>query len=53
MESMPENIKFEAVKKISEMGFRVRDLSKISKVDSKLTGHFGWHKGKDEELKRL
>jgi hypothetical protein len=31
---MPENIKFEAVKKISEMGFRVRDLSKISKVDS-------------------
>ena len=27
--------------------------NKISKVDSKLTGHFGWHKGKDEELKRL
>jgi len=31
---MTENIKFEAVKKISEMGFKVRDLSKISKVDS-------------------
>lgn len=31
---MSENIKFEAVKKISEMGFKVRDLSKISKVDS-------------------
>jgi hypothetical protein len=31
---MSESIKFEAVKKISEMGFKVRDLSKISKVDS-------------------
>lgn len=31
---MPESIKFETVKKISEMGFKVRDLSKISKVDS-------------------
>ena len=31
---MSESIKFEAVKKISETGFKVRDLSKISKVDS-------------------
>jgi hypothetical protein len=31
---MSENIKFEAVKKIAETGFKIRDLSKISKVDS-------------------
>jgi hypothetical protein len=31
---MSENIKFEAVKKVAEMGFRIKDLSKISKVDS-------------------
>ena len=28
------DIKFEAVKKISDLGFKVKDLSKISKVDS-------------------
>jgi len=31
---MPENIKFEVVKKIAETGFKIKDLSKISKIDS-------------------
>lgn len=31
---MAENIKFEIVKKIAETGFKIKDLSKISKVDS-------------------
>jgi hypothetical protein len=31
---MAENIKFEAVKKIADVGFKVRDFSQISKVDS-------------------
>lgn len=31
---MSENIKFEIVKKIAETGFKIKDLSKISKIDS-------------------
>jgi hypothetical protein len=31
---MSENIRFEVVKKIAETGFKIKDLSKISKIDS-------------------
>lgn len=31
---MVENIKFEAIKKVSDVGFKIKDFSKISKVDS-------------------
>ena len=31
---MADNIKFEVVKKIAETGFKINDLSKISKIDS-------------------
>ncbi|HLC58090.1 MAG TPA: hypothetical protein VJH95_05950 [Candidatus Nanoarchaeia archaeon] len=34
-------------------GYLLHLNNKISKVDSKLTGHFGWHKGRDEELKPI
>ena len=31
---MGDNLKFEVIKKIAETNFKVRDLSKISKIDS-------------------
>ena len=31
-------------------GYLIHVNNKIAKVDSKFTGHFGWHKGKEEEI---
>ncbi|MBI2106562.1 hypothetical protein HYT57_01125 [Candidatus Woesearchaeota archaeon] len=33
-------------------GYLLHLNNNIAKVDAKLAGHFGWHKGKDEEFQK-